>query len=105
MIKVVNFCTRAVGERWERYYHLYDDVTTAVSQKFMAYMHRRGHQVSAGAARGAGPGPADVVHGPVMHAISLNVRSTSCMWLVLECDVVDSPVTKDTKAWLQQHLD
>jgi len=92
MIKVVNFCTRAVGERWERYYHLYDDVTTAVSQKFMAYMHRRGHQVSAGAARGAGPGPAYVVHGPVMPwAISLNVRSTSCMWLVLECDVVDRP--------------
>jgi hypothetical protein len=84
MIKVVNFCTRAVGERWERYYHLYDDVTTAVSQKFMAYMHRRGHQVSAGAARGAGLGLAYVIHGPVMHAIS-----TPCMWLVLECDVVD----------------
>eukprot|EP00775_Hariotina_reticulata_P003759 gene3759-4018_t len=44
MIKVVNFCTRAVAERWERYCHLYDDVTTSVSHKFMAYMHRRGHQ-------------------------------------------------------------
>eukprot|EP00775_Hariotina_reticulata_P005405 gene5405-5638_t len=44
VIKVVNFCTRVVGERWGRYRCLHDEVVTAVSQKFMAYMHRRGHQ-------------------------------------------------------------
>lgn len=34
-----------VDERLERYGELFDTVTRTVSQKFMSYMHRRGHQV------------------------------------------------------------
>lgn len=38
----------AVHKRWTKYYDLFDNVSKTVSNKFLAYMHRRGHSVSRG---------------------------------------------------------
>jgi hypothetical protein len=43
--QVVRFTDKAVRERWQRFTELFDEVSSTVCNKFMAYMHRRGHQV------------------------------------------------------------
>jgi hypothetical protein len=43
--QVVRMTDKAVRERWEKYHELFDNVSSTVSNKFMAYMHRRGHAV------------------------------------------------------------
>lgn len=45
MVKVVHATSRAVVNRWQKYHELCEDVSTTVSNKFMAYMSRRGHLV------------------------------------------------------------
>jgi hypothetical protein len=46
MRQVVRMTDKAVRERWEKYHELFGNVSSTVSNKFMAYMHRRGHAVS-----------------------------------------------------------
>jgi hypothetical protein len=43
--QVVRITDKAVRERWKKYDELFDHVSSTVSGKFMAYMHRRGHAV------------------------------------------------------------
>ena len=45
MRQIVRFTDRAVRERWAKFTELFDTVSSTVCGKFMAYMHRRGHQV------------------------------------------------------------
>ncbi|WIA29640.1 hypothetical protein OEZ86_012127 [Tetradesmus obliquus] len=44
MRQIVRFTDRAVRERWAKFTELFDTVSSTVCGKFMAYMHRRGHQ-------------------------------------------------------------
>jgi hypothetical protein len=43
--QVVRMTNKAVRSGWEKYHRLCEGVGSTVSNKFMAYMHRRGHAV------------------------------------------------------------
>jgi DNA-binding helix-hairpin-helix protein with protein kinase domain len=53
--QVVRITDKAVRERWKKYDELFDHVSSTVSNKFMAYMHRRGHAVRNNALTNQGP--------------------------------------------------
>lgn len=77
MRTVVEMCTRAVRDRWQKYDELFASVSETVSKKFMGYMHRRGHHVS------------HVGHACPAHTLSINARR----WHLVRVPLVLSQVS------------
>eukprot|EP00878_Enallax_costatus_P020088 GHUV01021219.1.p1 GENE.GHUV01021219.1~~GHUV01021219.1.p1 ORF type:complete len:576 (+),score=170.67 GHUV01021219.1:791-2518(+) len=62
--KILDVTSEAVTKRWTKYYDLFDSISRTVSNKFAAYMHKRGHN-----------GRVNVTEGEVRLLVKINSQA------------------------------